>query len=114
MPSENIKQDNLQSLIDDLNYATLIEDRWSIEFIDSNGVRKLWGMAYARIKDGIWVTHLDRDKGEFPRIRAELEKKNFECVDKLGGFSMLFVEKEYFFELFIHFFPEEKIFSYTQ
>ena len=73
MPSENSKQYNLQSLIDDLNYATLIEDRWSIEFIDSNGVRKIMGNGHARIKDGIWVTHLDRDKGEFPRIRAELE-----------------------------------------
>ena len=73
MSSENIKQYNLQSLIDDLNYATLIEDRWVIEFIDSNGVRKIMGNGHARIKDGIWVTHLDKDKGEFPRIRAELE-----------------------------------------
>ena len=73
MHTENIKRDSLQSLIDDLNYATLIEDRWSIEFIDSNGVRKIMGNGHSRIKDGIWVTHLDRDIGEFPRIRAELE-----------------------------------------
>ena len=73
MDSENIKQYNLQSLIDDLNYATLIEERWSIEFIDLDGVRKIMGTGHARIKDGIWVTHLDKDKGEFPRIRAELE-----------------------------------------
>ena len=73
MPSENSKQYNLQSLIDDLNYATLIEDRWSIAFIDSNGVRRIMGNGHGRIKDGIWVTHLDRDTGEFPRIRAELE-----------------------------------------
>ena len=73
MDSENIKQYNLQSLIDDLNYATLIEERWSIEFIDLDGVRKIMGNGHARIKDGIWVTHLDKDKGEFPRIRAELE-----------------------------------------
>ena len=65
MHSNDIKQDNLQSLIDDLNYATLIEDRWSIEFIDSNGVRKIMGNGHVRIKDGIWVTHLDTDKGEF-------------------------------------------------
>ena len=73
MDSDNIKQYNLQSLIDDLNYATLIEERWSIEFIDSNGVRKIMGNGHARIKDGIWVTHLDRDTGEFTRIRTELE-----------------------------------------
>ena len=73
MDSKDIKQYSLQSLIDDLNYATLIEDRWSIEFIDSNGVRRIMGNGHARIKDGIWVTHLDKDKGEFPRIRAELE-----------------------------------------
>ena len=72
MHSKNIKQYNLQSLIDDLNYATLIEDRWSIEFVDSKGIRKIMGNGYKRIKDGIWVTHLDRDKGEFPRIRIEL------------------------------------------
>ena len=64
MHTENIKRDSLQSLIDDLNYATLIEDRWSIEFIDSNGVRKIMGNGHSRIKDGIWVTHLDRDIGE--------------------------------------------------
>ena len=73
MDSKDIKQYSLQSLIDDLNYATLIGDRWSIEFIDSNGVRRIMGNGHARIKDGIWVTHLDKDKGEFPRIRAELE-----------------------------------------
>ena len=73
MHSESIRQYNLQSLIDDLNYATLIEERWSIEFIDLDGVRKIMGNGHARIKDGIWVTHLDKDKGEFPRIRAELE-----------------------------------------
>ena len=73
MHTENIDQHSLQSLIEDLNYATLIEDRWNIEFIDSNGVRKIMGNGHARIKDGIWVTHLDRDTGEFPKIRAELE-----------------------------------------
>lgn len=73
MDSEKIKRDSLQSLIDDLNYATLIENRWRIEFIDSNGVRKIMGNGHARIKDGIWVAHLDREKGEFPKIRLELE-----------------------------------------
>ena len=73
MQSENIKQYNLQSLIDDLNYATLIEDRWSIEFIDSKGVRRIMGNDHKRIKDGIWVVHLDRETGEFSRIRVELE-----------------------------------------
>ena len=73
MHSKDIKQDNLQSLIDDLNYATLIEERWSIEFVESKGIRRIMGNGHKRIKDGIWVAHLDGDKGEFPRIRAELE-----------------------------------------
>ena len=73
MDSENIRQYSLQELIYDLKYPTLIEDRWSIEFIDSNGFRKLMGNGNARIKDGIWVTHLDRDTGEVSRIRTELE-----------------------------------------
>jgi|GEM_PF-4154608 len=73
MQSENIKQYSLQKLIDDLNYATLIEDRWRVEFVDSEGIRRVMGNGHARIKDGIWVAHLDREIGEFPRIRAELE-----------------------------------------
>ena len=74
MHSNDIRQYKLQSLIDDLNYATLIEERWSIEFVDSEGVHRVMGNGYKRIKDGIWVTHLDIDTGEFPRIRTELEK----------------------------------------
>ena len=73
MHSNDIRQYKLQSLIDDLNYATLIEERWSIEFVDAKGVRKIMGNSHKRIKDGVWVVHFDRDKGEFPRIRTELE-----------------------------------------
>ena len=73
MHSENIRQYSLQELIDDLNYATLIEDRWRLAFIDSEGVKRIMGNGYARAKDGIWVGHVDRDTGEVPRIRAELE-----------------------------------------
>ena len=73
MHSKDIKQYNVQALIDDLNYATLIEERWIIEFVDSEGVRRIMGNGYARIKDGIWIAHLDRGKAEFPRIRMELE-----------------------------------------
>ena len=71
--SKDIKQDKLQALIDDLNYATLMEDRWRIEFVDSEGIHRVMGNGHARIKDGIWVAHLDKDKGEFPRIRTELQ-----------------------------------------
>lgn len=73
MHSNDIKQYNLQALIDDLNYATLMEDRWRIEFVDSEGIHRVMGNGHKRIKDGIWVAHLDRDTGEFPRIRTELE-----------------------------------------
>ena len=33
----------LQSLVDDLNYDTLIEEPWSVEFIDTNGKFQIIG-----------------------------------------------------------------------
>ena len=91
MHSNDIKQDSLQSLIDDLNYATLMEDRWRIEFVDAEGIHRVMGNGYKRIKDGIWVTHLDRDKGEFPRIRIELESANTILSVSLHGMIQKFV-----------------------
>ena len=93
MHSENIRQDSLQELIDDLNYATLIEDRWRLEFIDSEGVKRIMGNGYARAKDGIWVGHLDRDTGEDPRIRVELEAAKQILSVSLKGWAQVFSAK---------------------
>ena len=65
----------LQSLIADLNYDTLIEEPWSVEFIDPNGQLQIIGNSRAsmKMKKGIWVHALDRELGEFSTIRSSFE-----------------------------------------
>ena len=62
----------LESIIDDLNYLTLIEQPWVVEYIDRNGVHRIIGNSRKRMQDGIWVATLDKKIGEFPIIRDEL------------------------------------------
>ena len=66
----------LQSLVDDLNYDTLIEEPWSVEFIDTNGKFQIIGNSRVSMtkKNGIWIFALDKEKAEFPEIRSYLEK----------------------------------------
>lgn len=65
----------LEYLIDDLNYDTLIEEPWSVEFIDPNGQFQIIGNSRVSIKKkkGIWVFSLDRERANFPIIRERLE-----------------------------------------
>ena len=65
----------LQSLIDRLNYDTLIEEPWSVEFLDPNGQFQIIGNSRVSMqkKNGLWVFDLDRERAEFPKIRSVLE-----------------------------------------
>ena len=65
----------LQSLIDDLNFDTFIEEPWSVEFIDQSGQRQIIGNSRVSMekKNGIWVHTLDREPGEFSTIKSSLE-----------------------------------------
>ena len=63
----------LQSLIEDLNYETLIEEPWRVRYLDADGTYRIMGNSRKRKKDGIWVSCLDEDLGEFPVIREKLE-----------------------------------------
>ena len=66
----------LHSLVADLNYDTLIEEPWSVEFIDTNEQFQIIGNSRVSMKKkkGIWVFALDKEKAEFPEIRAHLEQ----------------------------------------
>lgn len=66
----------LQSLIEHLNTSTLVEEPWSVEFVDHNGVFQCIGNSRVEMKkkNGIWVFAPDREQGEFPQIRAHLER----------------------------------------
>ena len=69
----NLDSQWLQSLIEDLNYDTLIEEPWSVEFLDKDGIHRIMGNSRKRMKSGIWAVAFDEDAGEFPVIRAQLE-----------------------------------------
>ena len=42
----------LNSLIEDLNYDTLIEEPWSVEFIDAEGNHQVMGNSRKKTKTG--------------------------------------------------------------
>ena len=60
----------LDELIIDLNYDTLIEEPWSVTFLDKEHV--LQSMGSSR-QNKIYVNSLDRTSAEFPVIRTHLE-----------------------------------------
>ena len=64
----------LQSLIEHLNTSTLVEEPWSVEFVDHKGVFQCIGNSRVEMnkKNGIWVFAPDREQGEFSDIRAYL------------------------------------------
>lgn len=66
----------LESLIEVLNTDTLVEDPWTVEFVDQSGLCQR--MSNSRVemkkKNGIWVFALDKEQGEFPEIRSYLEQ----------------------------------------
>ena len=66
----------LQSLIEDLNTDTLVEEPWTVAFVDHEGNFQHIGNSRIEMKkkNGIWVFALDRERAEFPEIRAHLEQ----------------------------------------
>jgi hypothetical protein len=60
----------LESLIDDLNYDTLIEEPWCVVFRNKKGHHIIMGNSH---KYNIFVCGLDREIAEFPTIRQELK-----------------------------------------
>ena len=65
----------LESLITDVNYDTLIEESWSVVYLDEHGDAQVIGNSRVAMKKkkGLWVFSLDRARGEFPLIRETLE-----------------------------------------
>ena len=60
----------LEELIQELNYDTLIEEPWSMSFLDKDNVFQTMGNSR---KNMIYVHSLDRTIAEFPVVREQLK-----------------------------------------
>lgn len=61
----------LEELIQELNYDTLIEEPWSVSFLNKDNVFQTMGNSR---KNFYYVHSLDRTLAEFPVIREQLER----------------------------------------
>ena len=67
-------QKRLDSLIEDLNTCTFIDDPWFVEFVNAKGVLQVMGNHRRLIKSGIWISAQQQALEVNPRIRIELEQ----------------------------------------